>query len=107
MVVVSVRQLVGQARAVVGGLRESVGHTEVQARRRPPLQTHLQAVVAGRAGILRQPDDADPAEGAQEIHIDARIGLDRAWQQLIEIALPLVVQAAPSYVPDLYFRGPG
>src|SRR5262245_29943226 len=56
------------------------------------------------AGILGQPENAQSEVRAKRIWIDARIRLRGPGQKLIDVALPLVVNAAPADISDFDCR---
>ena len=65
------------------------------------LDAHLQTVVAGTSGVFRNPDHAHSKVGAQRIGIDSRICLQGSRHQVVDVPLPLIVQAAASDITRL------
>src|SRR5262249_43785650 len=51
-------------------------------------------------------DNAQAAEWTQSVDVDARVSLNGPGQQLIDVALALIVQAHAAHVSDLCFYGP-
>ena len=66
------------------------------------LDAHLQSVVARASAILRDTNDAHPKIGPQCIRIDPWVGLQRSRQQLIDVALALIVQSAAADIANLH-----
>src|SRR5262249_39857741 len=103
---------------IISAPRERIGNAYLKAPCRPPLHIHLQAVVSRAARVLCQIDNAQPAERTQSTDVEsAQRGIgwinQRAcpvWagtrQQLIDIALELIVQAHSPHISDLCFHRP-
>src|SRR5260370_16056740 len=100
------RERIGGGRRVVVRAGVRVRHSEVQALRESALDAHLQAMVHGSSGVLRDAENSKSQKGPQRVRVDAWVRLNRAGQKLVDIALPLVVKAAPSNVADLHGRAP-
>ena len=96
--------------ALVGGvvaqLRQGVGDAEAEAAAEAPLDADLQPVVDRASGVLGQPDRAVAQVGTQRRDVDARVGLDRARLQLVEVALALQVQPPAADVRDVCHDAP-
>ena len=91
-VVVGVEQDVALVARVVLRVAERVGDAELEAVLVAAIGADLQAVVLRVAGVLRQADDAVALVGPQRGDVDAGIRLERARQQLVDVALALQVQ---------------
>ena len=106
-VVVRVRQHVGQRRRIVHRARERVADAGMQAVGHTPLHADLQAMILRPAGVFGDADRAVAKIRSQRIGVHTRVGLDGSRLQLVDVALPLIVQSAAADVSDFDRRVPG
>src|SRR5215217_1889789 len=93
-VVVGIRQELDFPRSIVEIPRERIAETELQSGRQPAVGADLERVVLRSSGILRETDDAHAAKRPKGVGVDPGIGLNGSWQQLVDVALSLIVVAA-------------
>ena len=91
-VVVRVRQDVAAAAGVVLRPRERVGDAEPDAARAASLDLRLQAVVSRLAGRLVERDAAESQIRPERVGVHARVPLNRARLQLVDVARALEVR---------------
>src|SRR5262245_39184736 len=72
----------------------------METARDAALDADLQAVILRPAAVLGEANRAVAEVRAERVRVDAWIRLQRARRQLIDVALALVVDAAPADVPD-------
>ena len=101
-VVVGVRQDLEPRAAVVLRLRPRIGDRVAQAAGGAARHLQLHRVVRRLAGGLVQRDVAEAFVGAQRVGVHARVPLDRARLQLVDVARPLEVRGGPANIGKLH-----
>ena len=72
--------------------------------RKTPGPSQLERVVNRRGHVIGLPNDGEALVGPQVIRVDARVGLQGARRQLVDVALLLQMQSATTDIGNRHYR---